>query len=260
MYGHGPTVMRLLGGVDPVSIIPRVCIVLYVLALLLDLRGAFSGGASLFRILSPSGSALRDLGSTHAVDLAFALRDLGGTQLHFLGSGRPWTILTAIYLHGGLLHILFNLLWVRNLAPELQRGFGAARFFVIWTVAGAFGYVVSDLMPLLGIGQLHTSVGASGSIFGLLAALIVYGRRLGASLMTRQVWQWAIILGAFGFLMPGVDNAAHVGGFVGGWIAASLLQNGIGRPGSPAVTLTALALAAATALGFLLNLGSRFLG
>ncbi len=260
MFGYGPSLMRLVGGFDPVHLIPRVCVVLYVLALLLDVRAIFDFSGSMFGILSPGWQALRDLGSTHPVDLIAPFESLRGTQLAELRAGRPWTLLTAIYLHGGVLHIVFNMMWVRNLAPELQRGFGPARFFIIWTVAGLAGYLLSDGLPLLGIGGGHTSVGASGSIFGLMAALIVYGRRIGASLLTRQVWQWAIILGVFGFLMPSVDNAAHIGGFAGGWISATLMLGGIGHAEGRATTLTALVLLAATALGFAANLGSVVLG
>ena len=238
LYGYGPAIMRLVGRLDPVSLIPRVCIALYVVALVIDLPAAFSGRGGLFGILAPSGRALHALGSTNPYDL--------------LGD-RPWTMVTAIYLHGGILHILFNMMWVRNLAPELQRGFGPARLFIIWTVAGVFGFLLSNLLPILHIGSGHFSVGASGSIFGLMAALIVYGRHLGASMMTRQVWQWALILGAFGFFMPGIDNAAHVGGFAGGWVAAMALRAGIARPEGRAVTMTALGLTAVTALGFGLN-------
>jgi rhomboid protease GluP len=238
MYGYGPALMRLVGRFDPVSIIMRVCIALYVISLLLDLRAAFSFGHGLFGILSPSGRALHALGSTNPYDL--------------LGA-RPWTLVTAIYLHGGILHILFNLMWVRSLAPEVQRGFGPARLFVIWTVAGVAGFLVSDGLPILGIGRGHYSVGASGSIFGLMAALIVYGRLVGASMMTRQIWQWAILILILGFLMPGVDNGAHVGGFAGGWVAASALKGGIGRSESRGITLTAMAMVAVTALGFVLN-------
>ena len=122
------------------------------------------------------------------------------------------------------------------------------------------GFFFSDLLPILGIGGGHYSVGASGSIFGLMAALIVYGRRLGASMMTRQIWQWALILGAFGFFMPGIDNAAHVGGFAGGWLTATLFLNGIGRPAGRGLTLLALCFAVVPALGFLVNLLAGLFG
>jgi rhomboid protease GluP len=232
MFGYGPAVTRMLGDLDPVRVIPIVCIILYVLALAIDPRAIFRGSASILGLLSPSSKALFLLGSTQPLDLRF---------------GRYWTLLSAIYLHGSILHIAFNVLWIRNVAPEVQRAFGAARFFVIWTFAGAFGFFISDLVPSPG------SVGASGSIFGLFAALIVYGRVIGASLLTRQIWQWAIILGIMGFLLPGVDNYAHVGGFVGGWIAATLYRGSLGRPTGPRTTILALLLMAATALAFALS-------
>jgi rhomboid protease GluP len=214
-----------------------LCIALYVLALALDIRAVFQLSGGPFSILSPSGAALRWLGSTAPIDLI---------------AGRPWTVLTAIYLHGGLLHILFNMMWVRDLGPEVQRAFGTARFFVIWTASGALGFLFSDGLPLFGIGSVHASIGASGSIFGLMAALIVYGRTIGASLLTRQLWTWAILMGAMGFLLAGVDNVAHIGGFAGGWATATLYKSRLGRPDGPASTFLALGLLALTTLSFVL--------
>jgi rhomboid protease GluP len=231
LYGYGPTLMVNLERLDPVSLIPKICIVLYVVALLLDLRSALHPQGGFLRILSPGLTALRLLGATSSADLLL---------------GRPWTLLTAIYLHGGILHILFNMLWIRSLGPETQRCYGPVRFFVIWTVAGALGFFLSDLRP----GSI--SLGASGSIFGLLAALIVYGRSVGDVHITRQLWQWAIILGIMGFFIPGVDNFAHIGGFAGGWVTATILRSrsGAGR----GVLLLALVLLILTVLGFAVNL------
>ena len=233
LWGYGPALAGAARKLDPVSAIPVVCIVLYLLALAIDPGAIFRMSGSILGFLSPSGKALFLLGSTSPLDLRH---------------GRPWTILTAIYLHGSALHILFNVMWIRNLGPEVQRAFGPARFFVIWTFAGAFGFLVSNVLPGPG------SVGASGSIFGLMAALIVYGRTIGASLLTRQIWQWALILGVMGFLLPGVDNLAHVGGFAGGWIAATLYRSSVNRHEGRGTSLLALLLLAATVASFGLNL------
>jgi rhomboid protease GluP len=235
LFGYGPAISRLLRDLDPVRVIPIVCIVLYVLALAIDPRAILRVSGSMFGILSPSSRALFLLGSTQSADL----------QL-----GRWWTLLSAVYLHGSVLHILFNVLWIRNLAPEVQGAFGPARFFVIWTFAGAAGFLASNLLPSPG------SVGASGAIFGLMAALIVYGRVIGASLLTRQIWQWAILLGVMGFVMPGVDNLAHVGGFAGGWIAASLYRRRLGAPTGPGTTVVAILLAGLTAASFFLSVAT----
>jgi len=233
MWGFGPALSRVFGRFDPVHVIPIVCIALYVIALALDPRAIFGSG-SLFGILSPSSRALFLLGSSSPADL-----------LH----GRWWTVVSAIYLHGGLLHIVFNVLWTKSLGPGAQQAFGPARFFVIWTVAGASGFLLSGLSP-------SPSVGASGSIFGLMAALIVYGRAVGESVMTRQIWQWALILGVMGFVMRGVDNFAHAGGFAGGWIAAMYYRRMIGRPEGRGTTLLALALVGVTAFSFLASVVS----
>ena len=87
--------------------------------------------------------------------------------------GEWWTLVTAIYLHGGVLHILFNVLWIRQLGPAVEELYGPARCFVIFTVSGAAGFVVSNLLGV------PFTVGASGSIFGLLGAMVAFGRRRG---------------------------------------------------------------------------------
>ena len=71
-------------------------------------------------------------------------------------------------------------------------------------------------MPFLGGATL--TVGASAAIFGLLGALVYYGRRTGSSHIGQTAIQYAIIMGIMGFVVPGVDNYAHLGGFVGGYL------------------------------------------
>ncbi|HWN85967.1 MAG TPA: rhomboid family intramembrane serine protease, partial [Vicinamibacterales bacterium] len=66
--------------------------------------------------------------------------------------------------------------------------------------------------------------GASASIFGLLGAVVYYGRRSGSSSASSQAWSYAVSAGVMGFILPGVDNAAHVGGFAGGYLAGRLLD------------------------------------
>ena len=96
------------------------------------------------------------------------------------------------------------------------------------------------------------SIGASGSIFGLLAALIVYGRKRGGTSMTMQLWQWAIIMFAMGFVMSGVNNWAHLGGFAGGWVTAQGMRFSEKRE-SRGVQLLALVMLGLTAAGVVLT-------
>ena len=203
------------------------CISLYAAALLLQPEALLSGRGML-SFLSPGNRALYQLGMT------------GGLAWNL---GWWWTILTANYLHGGLLHIFFNMMWVRNLAPVSTDVYGPARTFVLFNLSGAAGFYVSNVMS--GV----PTIGASGGIFGLLAALIVYGRRRGSSMMSSQLWQWAIILGVFGFIMPGINNWAHAGGFAGGWIAGQLMGLSDEHRESAGVIILALSLIALTFIG-----------
>jgi rhomboid protease GluP len=141
-------------------------------------------------------------------------------------AGRWWTVLTAGWLHAGLLHIFFNIMWIRQLAPATSEMYGPSRMIIIYTIAGIVGFAASTLagafVPILG--GAGFTVGASAAIFGLLGALIYYGRRTGSSAVSDQAKSWAIPLFIIGFIMPGVDNWAHLGGFVGGYATSKFLD------------------------------------
>lgn len=228
LFGWAPFLRSLVGSrLDPVVLVIGACLTLYVLALLLQPEAIFQT-AGFFSILSPGGRALYQLGMT------------GGIAWEL---GWWWTLLTATYLHGGLLHIVFNVMWIRNLGPAAAEVYGPARTFVLFNAAGASGFLLSNQM------SGAPTIGASGAIFGLLAALIVYGRKRGSSVMTQQLWQWAVILGIFGFIVPSVNNWAHGGGFAGGWIAAQLMGFSDEHRESTRILVAALALVAITAVG-----------
>ena len=107
------------------------------------------------------------------------------------------------------------------------------------------------------------TIGASGGVFGLLAALIVYGRKRGVSTVERQLWQWAILLFVFGFIMRGVNNWAHGAGFAGGWIAAHLMGFIDEQREGTAMLVTALVLIGLTVGGIVasfINVTQALLG
>ena len=233
LFGWAPVLRRVVGQrLNLVSLIIVVCVTLYAVSLLLDPR-AILQMRGLLNVLAPGRIALLALGMT-------------GQQVVF-DEGWWWTLLTANYLHGSLLHIVFNMLWIRNLGPSATEVYGPSRAFVIFNAAGVTGFLLSGLL------SPYTSIGASAGVFGLLAALIVYGRKRGSSAMSAQLWQWAVILFIFGFLMPGVNNWAHGGGFLGGWIVASLMGFSDERRESTAVMITCLAIIVVTALGVWLS-------
>ena len=204
LWGFGPALGRLVGRVDLARVVTLVCVVAYVASLALD-PGAIFQPRGVFSILAPSGRALYTLGMTGA----------GAIE-----TGRWWTLLTAIYLHGSLLHIAFNLLWIRDLAPPVEELYGRARAVVIFTAGGVGGFLLSNWATGA------PTIGASGAVFGLLGAMVAYGWRRGGfygMAVFRQYWQWSLILLVMGFLMPGVNNLAHAGGFVGGFATAFAL-------------------------------------
>jgi len=239
LWGFGASLGRLVGDFDFGHAVIAVCVVAYVASLLLNLPAALHGRGPL-SLLSPSSAALNALGMTGS----YAWAD-----------GRWWTLVTAIYLHGGLLHLLFNLLWVRQLAPEVEELFGRARLMVIFTAGGVLGFVVSDLA------QVAFSVGASGAIFGLLGALVSYGRSRGGAFgvaIMRQYGHWALILFLLGFLMPGINNLAHAGGFAGGYLAGAVLGSRERRPERAADGILGGVVLALTILSFALALWTAF--
>ncbi|MBE82638.1 MAG: hypothetical protein CME21_08730 [Gemmatimonadetes bacterium] len=244
LFGLGPYINKVFGNqIDILSLIPTACIALYVLSLVLDLGSALNVQGGMHGILSPGVVPQILFGMTSGGPIATA----GPYEF-----GGGWhTTITAIYLHGSLLHIFFNFMWIRQLGPEVGNLYGPARYFIIFTAGGVLGFVLSNLWP--GVPTL----GASGAIFGLLAALIVYGRSRGgatAEMMTRQIWQWAILMFLMGFMLPSVNNVAHFGGFVGGWIASQVLVGGAAYQERRSVTLFALGLLVLTAGSFALSI------
>ncbi|MYB70397.1 MAG: rhomboid family intramembrane serine protease [Gemmatimonadetes bacterium] len=210
LWGATATMRKLGLQLNFPHLITVFCGALYLLALALDPSAIFQT-QGLMQILAPSIQASFKLGVTGTIPI-FAYEFW-------------WTPITAIYLHGGLLHIFFNMMWVRQLGPVVEELFGPFRLFAIFTIAGITGFIASTLAGH------ELTLGASGSIFGLLAAAIAYGRRAGSQLFTRQFLQWAVLLFVMGFIMPGVDNWAHGGGFVGGYAAAYVFSRSSEREG-----------------------------
>ena len=202
-----------------VNLVVYGCSVLYALMLLVTMvfGGDIMGGGNLFGILSPH------------TEIAVAFGASGAYPV--FGLGMWWTVLSAGWLHGSILHILFNMLWVRQLGPATAEIYGAGRMVIIYTIASAVGFLLSTLagnylgwMPIPFLRGAGVTLGASAPIFGLLGALVYYGRRGGSSMVGAQAMQYAVVLFVFGLIMAGVDNYAHAGGFLGGYVAGRWLD------------------------------------
>ncbi len=213
LWGWGHLLRGLGEDMGFVHLTIGACALLYLLSLLADM-GAISAGG-LMGMLAPGTGALVRFGASGAVPV--------------FGLDRWWTVLSASWLHGSLLHILFNMLWVRQLGPATARLYGPGRMVLIYVIGGACGFALSSAVGAFFPGLpgflsgARLTIGASASIFGLLGALVYYGRR-GPSALGQQAWSWALVLFVFGFLMPGIDNFAHLGGFGGGYLTAAWLN------------------------------------
>jgi rhomboid protease GluP len=150
----------------------------------------------------------------------------GETLLYFgakfgplIAAGQWWRLVTAGFLHGGLLHILMNSWVLFDLGAQVEEIYGAARMWVIYFVSSVFGFYISALWN-----PRSPSVGASAALMGLIGAMIMLGvtHRSPMGQAIRGIYtRWAIYVLLFSFL-PGVDMAAHVGGLAGGFGMAYL--------------------------------------
>jgi len=136
--------------------------------------------------------------------------------------GQYWRLVTAIFLHAGLLHIGMNLWVLFDISPEVEGLFGISKFVVMFLVTGIFGYIAS-LWWIPGA----LAIGASGAIMGLIGALIgatFHHGHMGKEYRS-MLWRWVIYIAIFGLFFP-VDNAAHFGGLGAGIVLGYFVQEG----------------------------------
>ena len=217
LWGYGPLIRKLGADFGFVQLVIGLSSIVYVLTLVASGPGLqIAGGGMSF--LSPSLNALLMAGASGAIPV-FAL-------------GWWWTLLSASWLHGNLLHILFNMMWVRDLGSAMVDFVGASRTIVIYTLSGVCGFLLSSLagyalggIPIPILHGASYTMGASASIFGLLGAMVHYGRKGGgSSFVTATATRYALIMFVFGLIMPGIDNYAHAGGFAGGYVTSAYLK------------------------------------
>ena len=170
---------------------------------------------------------------------------MGGEPLYRLGESFPYSIfilhqwfrlVTAMYLHGGLIHIGFNMMVLMDIGPVVEEVYGSARFLFLYTVTGLVGFLLSAFNG-------HNSVGASAPILGLIGLMIAITTKRGGSHMQQlrsRLISWVVSIFVFGFLMRGVDNWAHAGGLAAGFGLGKLFADR--EPANPNEQRTAYAL------------------
>jgi rhomboid protease GluP len=130
-----------------------------------------------------------------------------------------WRLITAMFLHGGLIHIGFNMMTLMQFGPAVEELYGSPRFLFLYTITGAVGFFFSALRG-------HFSLGASGALLGIIGAVLAvttkrggaYMRDLRTRLISSLVFLFA--LGIFGGI--GIDNWAHGGGLAAGFLLGKL--------------------------------------
>lgn len=240
----GLTALLRRTGIDDafVPIVMAGCGAVYLATLAADMSGV--GGSGLLTFLAPSGSSLFLFGASGALPV--------------VRYGRWWSVLSASWLHGGILHIVFNMMSIRDLGPAVSHLYGGARTIIIYTAAGAAGFLLSSLvgayLPFLPgfLRGASLTAGASAGIFGLLGAVLHYGYRGGSAHLREAATRWIITGLAFGFFLPRIDNWAHLGGLAGGYLASFWLDPL--RPERGSHGMIALACLAASALAIVVSI------
>lgn len=143
-----------------------------------------------------------------------------GALLGLVSRDEPWRVLSAVFVHSSLLHVGLNMLGLVSFGRSLEAHLGSARFIVLFGLCGVLGFVAT----LWWRGEQAFSVGASGSIFGLLGATV-------GGLFVRRSPDWhrvlvsnLILALALAFVARGIDHAAHIGGFVSGVLLGLLFE------------------------------------
>ena len=186
----------------------------YTTVLILFINLAFYIATGIYSTRGGSGSFM-DIDATTLVGF-------GAAYSPFVLGGQWWRLVTAGFLHGGLMHILFNSWAMFDVGAQVDQIYGTPRMLVIYFISTITGFLTSVMVrPVL-------AVGASAALCGLIGAMVAAGLRdrsaYGAMIRAAYV-RWFIWILVFS-LMPGVDMAAHVGGFIGGFAVGWLAGGG----------------------------------
>jgi len=213
LWGFAPLLRSLGRDLGFIPFVMGTCIVVYVLTLIAS--GGMMNQVSPLSFLGPSPAALLLFGESGAIPI-FVYH-------------RWWTVLSAAWLHAALLHILFNMMALRQLGPPTAEFYGPGRTVIIYTVGAVAGFALSSCaavyfpaLPFLR-GSFYT-VGASASISGLIGALMYYGRSTGSEIVRAEAMRIVILLVVYGFIISVINNYPHAGGFLGYYFIEMVLK------------------------------------
>jgi rhomboid protease GluP len=158
------------------------------------------------------------------------LGGMGGEAAYRLGLSSPYGIyyrhewyrlITAMFLHGGLIHIGFNMMSLMQLGPALEELYGSSRYFFLYIFTGAFGFLVSSFLGT-------NSLGASGGLLGLVGAMLAITSKRGGAYMRElrsRLISSVVFLFVLGFMGMGIDNKAHLAGLASGFVLGKIFAD-----------------------------------
>ena len=206
---------------------------------------------------APAGGGFSALMSLGAIS-GKVLQEFGASLPLPYNLSQPWRLVMAVFLHGSLLHIAFNMWVLMDFGPQVEEMYGSARYLFIYVATGVGGYVLSSLFG-------HFAIGGSGAILGLCGVIIAVtagSRSIGHQMLRAQVVRLLIYIVVIAILPIGlfgnIDNLAHLGGFLSGFALGKIMVDR--APSSPEEWKRANLLGWATALVIAASLGMAALG
>lgn len=149
---------------------------------------------------------------------ANVLAKFGANNILLVKNGEIWRLFTCAFLHVSLIHLVVNMYSLRVIGPSVEGLIGKGKFVFIYLISA----ISASLMSLVFVDSNIVSVGASGAIFGLMGALLYFGYHYRLYLndaIKTQIIPVILFNLIIGFMMPGIDNGAHIGGLIGGYLA-----------------------------------------
>lgn len=166
---------------------------------------------------------------------------LGARQPFSILQGQLWRLVMPIFLHGSLLHIAMNSWVLMDVGPQVEEVYGSARYLFLYVTTGIASFVVSTAWALFRyadlIGHLgergaqsgfFVGIGASGALMGLIGLMLAITTRRGGAhmrMVRSQLLRWVAYILVFGFIVPGIDNSAHLGGLAAGFLLGRLMAD-----------------------------------
>ncbi len=140
-----------------------------------------------------------------------------GTFYPGVADGAGWQVVTSTFTHVEIWHIAFNMLALWFLGPQLELAIGRVRFLALYLLSGLAG----SALVMWAAPEYQATLGASGSIFGLMGALLVLAVKVGGNV--QQIGTWLLLNLVITFTFPNISWQGHLGGFVGGALVAAVL-------------------------------------